>query len=130
MREGSDAEKLLRLRQHREQLEALDPVLYDWGTRIKSHVPKLQTALEVEEASGIALLHRLQQLSATQSKLPIDLPETDARWVAHRASADAAQNDLRQCEGRQAFLKARIWRHSRCCGARQNNSSQPTMSGP
>jgi hypothetical protein len=27
MREGSDSDKLLRLRQHREHLEALDPVL-------------------------------------------------------------------------------------------------------
>jgi hypothetical protein len=69
---------------------------------------KLQAALEVEEASGIALLHRLQQLSATQSKLPKDMPDTDARWVAHRASADAAQNDLSQCEVRKAFLKAHI----------------------
>jgi hypothetical protein len=70
MREGSDAEKLPRLRLHREQLEALDPVLFDWDSRVKAHVPLLEAALENEEATGITLLQRFQHLSAAQSKLP------------------------------------------------------------
>ena len=108
LREGSDAEKLPRLRLHREQLEALDPVLFDWDSRVKAHVPLLEAALRAEEATGITLLHRIQQLSMAQSKLPSNLSDTDARWVSHQTSADAAQTDLRMCEGRQAFLKARI----------------------
>ena len=108
LREGSDADKLPRLRLHREQLEALDPVLFDWDARVKAHLPLLQHALEEEEATEITLLHRMQQLSAAQSKLPMDIPDSDARWVAHQASAEAAQTDLRTGEGRRALIKARI----------------------
>jgi hypothetical protein len=108
LREGNDAEKLSSLRLHREQLEALDPVLFNWDTRIKAHVPHLQKALGNEEATEITLLQRIKNLSAAQSKLPMGIPDTDARWVSHQASADAAQNDFRLSEGRQAFLKARI----------------------
>jgi hypothetical protein len=108
MREGSDAEQLPSLRLHREQLEALDPVLFDWDSRVKAHVPLLEAALETEEATGITLLQLVQHLSAAQSKLPLNLPDTDARWVSHQTSANAAQTVLRMCEGRRAFLKARI----------------------
>jgi hypothetical protein len=69
----------------------------------------LQAALASEEAAGHTLVHHVRQLSNTaQSNIPINLPETDATWVIHYASCNAAQKDLQICQGRQAFLAARI----------------------
>ena len=79
LREGNDADKLASLRLHREQLEALDPVLFDWDARVKAHLPLLQHALEAEKAKEITSIQRMQQLSAAQSKLPMGISHSDPR---------------------------------------------------